>query len=307
MTSYNNIYRALIVFFISMLVLSCNKPNKTENSEEKTATYFNDTILSLQENPKLIEFREFVSTLDSADENSVTLAKDKFKVLFTGQSKGLCDTSFVLFQNLLDSIELNLNKQLQNDTIDYAEILSGNIIPQKIKEFQSNLQKNGFKLLNSDGFVYIEQQRKFVLNNFAAFLSEPFNKYLTEIEIENVEGFAKDEKISISPQKLVNRIIWYENFIKSNPDFIMIANCNNYRKAYFTYLLKGYGNTKLVNLETNELSTYFSSAYNYLLKKYPEAETTALVLPYYDLLKQKQPTSDLLKQYFVKGLIYDLD
>ena len=302
-------HRNKILFFFSCILLftACNKNDKNNKTEERETTFFNDTILSQQENPLLTQYRAYVLALDSADLNSITLAIDEYKVLFSGKSKGLCDTSFVALQDLLDSVELNLNRQLQNDTVDYAEVLSKSIIPQNIKEFQSNLQKNGFRLIDADGFVYIEQQRKFVLNHLSSFLSEPLVEYLTEIDTETTEGFAKEEKISIPAQKLVDRIIWYENFIKSNPGFVLISNCKNYRKAYFTYLLKGYGNTFLLNEETKEISTYFKTAYTYLSKKYPESETNALVLPYYEKLKQKQPTSDLLKQYFVKGLIYNLD
>ncbi len=308
LVNYSIKSKALILVISAFVALSCNKSKTAENKTEVKENYFNDTILASQENPKIVEYREFLSTLDSVDANSVTAAIDMYKEIFSGQSKGLCDSAFVMFQNKLDTIELTLNNQLTNDTTDYAAVLSSGNIPVKIKEFKAALQKNGLNLVHADDLVYIEQQRKFVLNVFSEFISESLNQYLTEIDTESREGFSKENKIVISPQKMVDRIIWYENFIKANPNFVLLDNCKNYKKAYFTYLLEGYGDTKLfVSEESKDLSVFFASAYKYLLKKYPDSESTELVKPYYDALLQKQPTSDMLKKYYIKGVIYNLN
>ncbi len=306
--NYSTKFKALILLISVFVVFSCNKTKTVENERKVEENYFNDTILASQENPKIVEYREFLTTLDSIDANSVTSAIEKYKEIFSGQNKGLCDSAFVMFQNKLDTIELTLNNQIANDTTDYAVVLSSGNIPVKIKEFKATLQKNGLNLVLADELVYIEQQRKFVLNVFSEFISESLNQYLTEIETESREGFSKENRITISPQKMVDRIIWYENFIKINPNFVLLDNCKNYKKAYFTYLLEGYGDTKLFsNSESKELSVFFASAYKYLLKKYPDTESAELVKPYFDALLQKQPTSELLKKYYIKGVIYNLN
>ncbi len=60
------------------------------------------------------------------------------------------------------------------------------------------------------------------------------------------------------------------------------------------------------NEEEMKLSPYFVQAYKYLLKTYPDSETTALVLPYKQAIEQKQKSvvQELLKKYVIKGLIY---
>lgn len=308
LTNYFIKSKALILLISAFVVLSCNKTQNVENKTEVKENYFNDTILASQENPKIVEYRNFLSPLDSADANSVTSAIEKYKEIFSTQSKGLCDSAFVMFQNKLDTIELALNNQIANDTTDYALILSSGNVPAKINDFRATLQKNGFNLVVVDDLTYIEQQRRFILNTFSGFLSESLNQYLTEIENESREGFSKENKIAISPQKMVDRIVWYENFIKTNPNFVLLDNCKNYKKAYLTYLLQGYGDTKLlVSDDSKELAAFFVSAYKYLLKKYPDSETAELVKPYYDALLQKQPTNELLKKYYIKGVIYNLN
>lgn len=300
-----------LLAFTCALMFSCNKPASENSTDKDSASYhFNDTLLVNQENPMITEYRAFIHQLDSTDAASALLATDKFKTLFANQSTGLCDSAFVVYQNLLDTIDLKLNEKLGNDTTDYSAIYMGEPVSKKIKDFQTYLQKNGFKLSSSEGTVYIEQDRSFVTKNLSAMMSEPMKMYLTQIETENREGFSEDAAITIKPKQHVDRIIWYENFIKANPGFIMIENCKNYKKAYLTYLLQGIDNTPLYSdAEQMTLAPYYTAAFKYLLKTYPESETTFLVTPYYEAIKQKQKATinDLTKKYTIKGLIFSLN
>lgn len=293
------------------LMISCNKPAKENTADKDSASYhFNDTLLVNQENPKIIEYRAFIHQLDSTDAASALLATDKFKTLFANQSTGLCDSAYVVYQNLMDTIDLKINEKMGNDTTDYSAIYMGEPVSKKVKDFQTYLQKNGFKLSSSEGTVYIEQDRSFVVKNLSTFMSEPMKAYLIQIEKENREGFSEDAGITINPKQHVDRIIWYENFIKSNQTFVLLENCKSYKKAYFTYLLQGLDNTPLYSdHETMTIAPYFVTAYKYLIKTYPDAETTALIIPYYDALKQKQSgvIKDLTKKYVIKGLIFSLE
>ncbi|MCE5331634.1 MAG: hypothetical protein LLF95_05775 [Bacteroidales bacterium] len=300
--------------FLLGLILAfaaCNKPANENSSDNDSNTYhFNDTLLINQENPKITEYRAFVDQLDSMDAASAVKASEQFKALFANQSTGLCDTAFVIFQHLMDALELNLNEKLRNDTTDYSVLFTGEPVSKKMKDFQISLQKNGFKFSTSDGMYYIEQYRPFTIQNLSFMLSEPMKLYLSEIETENREGFAENASIVISPNQHVDRIIWYENFIKSNPKFVLLENCKNYRKAYLTYLLTGFDNTPLYsNKEIMEISAYFVTAYKYLIKTYPDSETASYVTPYYDAIQQKQTATvkDILKKYVIKGLIYNLE
>lgn len=308
-----NTYSKYFPFLLGLILIfsACNKPaNKNSSDNDSNVYHFNDTLLINQENPKIIEFRAFVNQLDSMDAASAVKASEQFKALFANQSTGLCDTAFVIFQHLMDTLELNLNEKLRNDTTDYSVLFTGEPVSKKIKDFQMSLQRNGFKFSSLDGMYYIEQYRPFIIQNLSFMLSEPMKLYLSEIETENREGFSQDEAIVIPPQYLVNRVLWYENFIKSNPEFVFLNNCNTYKKAYLSYLICGYGKTTLYsNTGTGELSPYFTEGYDYLLKTYPNSETASYISPYYDALKQKRTATvrDLKKKLVIKGLIYNLE
>lgn len=303
--------RLLLIFMLTIFMFSsCNKQSTDSKSLKDTINHFNDTILSVQENPKLVAYRTFVDQLDSSNVNSVSKAVEEFKTVFANERTGLCDTAFVVFQQLLDTLELKLNHKLQEDTTDYSPLLKGAKVPAKIKNFQQQLFLNGFRIISVDEMFYIQQYRPYVVQQIGYLLSDVMKLYLNEIDTENREGFSQNNAIIISAQQLVDRTLWYENFIKAHPDFEFINNCRAYKKAYLTYLFSGYGTTKLYSdANKTALSPYFTEAYNYLFATYQQSEVTSLIQPYFEAIRQGQHQSvrDIKKKYVIKGLIYNLD
>ena len=307
------IINSLVVFCVLLTVYSCSgSGNKNEIKKDKGDVFHStDTLSRSEENPKISEFKAFVSKLDSSDVVSASKALDKYKQLFDKQSPALCDSGFVVFQSLYDSLEMHLNMKHQNDTTNYEPLFMKDqtTVPKKLKDFQKHLIANGFKISSNEDVTYIEQDRAFVARNFYAFVTPEMKAYLTELQKENREGFAVNGAISITPSQLVDRVVWYERFMAKNPDFVFAGNCKDYHKAYLTYLLCGYESTSIYkNKETQEMSDYFVTAYNYMNSRYRDSEVAKLVNPYYDFLKQKQVPNaqSALKNYRIKGFIYSV-
>lgn len=301
----------LIIFIVAFN--SCTKPNNKQNDNQSSSDVFHlgDTLIRPSENPKITEFKAFVEQLDSSDMVSAVKAVDKYKAVFTGQSALLCDSGFVVFQALYDSLEHNLGMKHQNDTTNYEPLLYSDqaSVSQNLKDYRKNLQANGFKISASEGVTYIEQDRSFIARNFYTLVTPAMKSYLAELQKENKEGFAIDGAISISPRQLVGRIVWYEKFITENPDFVFKDNCKNYQKAYLTYLVSGYENTTLYSdEEAKELSDFYVNAYNYLASKFPDTQIAQMVAPYYEALKLKQTEKAraMHKDFVIKGKIYNL-
>ncbi|MDD4992955.1 MAG: hypothetical protein PHR83_12035 [Paludibacter sp.] len=306
------LFSTLIGFVIIAMMNSCGKtaekPLKTSGED---AFHLTDTANAIWENPKITEFKAFIEQLDSSDITTVAKATEKYKAIFTGQPALLCDSAFVVFQTLYDSLEMHLSIKHQSDTTNYEPLLyeDQTAVPKALKDYRKNLTLNGFKLSASDGVTYIEQDRNFIAKNFYTLVSPVMKDYLSEIQLENKQGFAMDGVITISPRLLVDRNVWYEKFIAANPGFVFISTCKDYQKAYLTYLLCGYEKTSLYsNRQTGDLSDFYVNAYNYLMAKYADSQTAKNVLPYYDALKQKQAAAaqTILKNYHIKGMIYSL-
>lgn len=295
---------------IFSIFTSCTKSTKNENTEKSGSNYLvNDTLVKI-ENPKLLEYREFVNELDSTDILSVEKATLKFKEVFSNQRFGLADSGFVYFQQLMDTLELKLNEKFQADTAKYNAFAAGNVVSKKLINYQKQLYNNGFRIINLSQSAYIEQNRVYTINAFSSILSNEMNYYNAELNTESLEGFATDDSIIISPQKLVDRNVWYDRFIVNYPHFVFIENCKKFRKAYLSYLFQGMSKTPvyLTSSDKKVLSPYFINAYDYLMQNFNDSETAALVGPYFLALKEGQTANSksILKKYIIQGLIYDL-
>jgi len=306
------LFSSLAGLFVLVMINSCGKTaEKPVKASGEDAFHLTDTAHAVWENPKITEFKAFIAQLDSSDITTVTKATEKYKAIFTGQPALLCDSAFVVFQALYDSVEIHLSFKHQSDTTNYEPLLYEDqaAVPKALKDYRKNLTSNGFKLSASEGVTYIEQDRNFIAKNFYNLVSPVMKDYLSEIQLENRQGFAMDGTITISPRLLVDRNVWYEKFIAVNPGFVFISNCKDYKKAYLTYLLCGYEKTSVYsNRQTGDLSDFYVNAYNYLLSKYADSQTTKNISPYYDALKQKQAAEaqSILKDYQIKGMIYSL-
>ena len=301
-----------LLITVSVIFGSCHKQSEKDSTQTNPTDSFNvnDTLLTERINPKLLEYKTFIKQLDSVDATSIPKALAKFKEVFKGQSFGLCDSGFIMYQSLYDTIEVKLNEKLQKDTTNLNPVFNNEPLSKKLKDFCQQLRINGYKLSDSEGTAYIEENRNYVAQNFYPFLSVTMKAYLSEIQTENNEGFVRNGSISISPQKHVERVIWYEKFINENPNFVYVDKCKSYNKAYLSYLMRGYKNTTLYeNKQTKELSEYFINAYDYLLANYSGSQTAGLIKPYYEALKQKQTdkANQLQKSYIIKGLIMNMN
>lgn len=295
------------VIFIGLT--SCRKtPQKVVHAMKSDTFHEHDTADVDSENPRLTAYRTFIQKLDSTDISSPLKAQGEFQTSFNGQSQGLCDSAFVVFQTLFDKVELALNAQHQNDTTDYEPLFSGSkTLSPSLKKFQHTLNVNGFRLALVDEMTYIEQDRAFVAQHFYPSLSPVMKEFLEEIRKENREGFAAKGGVSISPKQFAERTVWYEKFIAANPRFVSVDKCKNYQKAYLTYLFSGYGTTGLYTA-SGDLSPYFKTVYTFLLTKHSDTQTAQMLQPYYKAIKEKDQdkAKAILKELKIKGIILSL-
>ena len=161
-----------------------------------------------------------------------------------------------------------MNEKHYKDTTNYDAFVytePGTQIPKKLINYRKNLQKNGFDINSEEGITYIMQDRNFIAKHFYPYLSQTMKKYQIKLNIENAEGFVSDASIIISPQNLVERIIWYEKFIYENPTFIFIENCRTTLKTYQTILFTGIDNTPVFSFNApDKITDYYHETYEYL-------------------------------------------
>lgn len=309
--------KAFFLIFLLTLVLSCNETTGNKQSPENASVdsleNLNNQTNEENSNSKLIEYKNFILQLDSFDASSSTMAAKKFIKIFTGQNVVLCDSAFVIFNRFYESLDKNLNEKHQKDTTNYDPLVyvyqkgKERIIPKKLTNYNKKLKDNGFEVAMDEGITFILQDRDFISTNFYSLISNSMREYLIQLNKENKEGFATDGGLTISPTKLAKRIIWFENFMRTNPYFIFGSQCLATKTSYISILLSGIDNTPLYgDFETKTLSQNYAESYEYLLSNYPNSQVSKIVQPYFLALKQKQivKAEELLKQYREQGLIY---
>lgn len=306
------------VLIAGLYLVSCSSPSpEKEMKEEKK-----DVNEVTETRDLLKDYKTFIASLDSKSEKSVSLATEKYAELFSGADQELSDSAYVVFDQLYEKIEGSLNEKLMNDSFfeDIPCITFDSLgvkeepFEKKYVPFRKSIEKNGFRIDCREGMVEIGQNRSFVSKHFYTFVSPVMKQYLEGLRKETDEVFSVDAGIVISPQQYADRLVWWENFNKKNPDFMLFKNAQSIQKHLFTFFLLGMDNTPLINhftddngVEKQELDSYFEDAYAYLNRKYPNSESNALVKPYkMTVLKNDAAKRErLIKTYTNRGLMID--
>ncbi len=223
----------------------------------------------------------------------MSAAAEKYKTLFKGQSNSLADSGYVLFEKFYLRTSNTINDVHYKDTTDYTPLV---VLPyagappvklsKKLNTYRQAMEANGFQVAMTEGFTYLLQERDFIAKHFYPFVSPTLKQFLVQLNKENKEGFQEDAGLTIGPTQLVDRVIWWENFVQKHPDFILLKHAEAERKAYLSTLLTGMDNSPILSFDDNKLDPYYAEAYQYLNKKAPTSKTNEVLKPYYEALQK---------------------
>jgi hypothetical protein len=281
------------------LLISCGKRTQTMELNDKVDSTSvpiqpeSQSDLEPSENyifhdPRLEEYENFIYNLDISDADNIRVATVKFKSLFDRKEKEVCDSAVYLFEALYSRVHVTLNNHHGEDTTNYDSLVIYDTavfkLSKNLTNYSDKLSRNGFMIALTEGGTFIKQDRDYVKEHFYSYLGTVMVAYLTQLNKENKEGFGVDGGLAIDPQTLVDRIVWWETFRKSNPKFIFKSNPLILQRIYTISLITGEDNTPLYYGEGQPLSEFYKTAYDYLFKTYPETETARLLRPYYSAL-----------------------
>jgi hypothetical protein len=185
---------------------------------------------------------------------------------------------------------------------------SGNATKSPVADaYVKKLKENGFDFAVGEGSTFIRQDRSFLSKYFYPHISSVMKDYLERVNKENEEGLLNDAGLAITPVQLSNRVLWWENFLKTYPSFVFASEIKEKQKGNLTFLLEGIDNTPLLNPGSNTLNGEYKKAFQNVLTSQPSSETAGLIRPYFAALKQRdiKTARKFLLQYKKQGLIYD--
>lgn len=178
-----------------------------------------------------------------------------------------------------------------------------------VNKFLNNYDLKIFDLAETE--VRIMEVPNYYYNIFKDYVTDDYREYLEITYKENKESYYTDGSILVPYDKIADRLLTWENFLKKYPnsDLAEIANekCNIYRRIYILGSDNsptregGWENNELFYIPENNLKEF-----NRFIEKYPDSPTVELIKFYLENYKNKDVDTMLNekidKEFYLGGI-----
>ena len=282
-----------IIFIIAIFVtggIFGYKKIVADEREKKIIKMFNKDILdNFVENKKSVIERLKISTPEEADK----IYNDYLKI------------SQLIIENI-NTEHLDFLNNIYNEDSEYYFTEKD---WETANKFLNNYDLEIFDLAETE--VRIMEVPNYYYNIFKDYVTGDYREYLEITYKENEEPYYTDGSILVSYDKIADRLLTWENFLKKYPNSNLaeIANekCNIYRRVYILGSDNaptregGWENNELFYIPENNLKEF-----NRFIEKYPDSPTVELVKFYLENYKNKDVVTMLNekidKEFYLGGI-----
>ena len=258
----------IIAIFVTGGILGYKKIVADER-EKKIIQMFNKDILdNFVENKKSVIERLKISTPEEANE----IYNDYLKI------------SQLIIENI-NTEHLDFLNNIYNKDSEYYFTEKD---WKTANKFLNNYDLEIFDLAETE--VSIIEVPNYYYNIFKDYVTDDYREYLEITYKENEEPYFTDGSILVPYDKIADRLLTWENFLKKYPnsDLAEIANekCNTYRRIYILGSDNaptregGWENNELFYIPENNLKEF-----NRFIEKYPDSPTVELIKFYLENYK----------------------
>ena len=283
----------IIIFIIAIFVtggIFGYKKIVADEREKKIIKMFNKDILdNFVENKKSVIERLKISTPEEANE----IYNDYLKI------------SQLIIENI-NTEHLDFLNNIYNEDSEYYFTEKD---WETANKFLNNYDLEIFDLAETE--VRIMEVPNYYYNIFKDYVTGDYREYLEITYKENEEPYYTDGSILVSYDKIADRLLTWENFLKKYPNSNLaeIANekCNIYRRVYILGSDNaptregGWENNELFYIPENNLKEF-----NRFIEKYPDSPTVELVKFYLENYKNKDVVTMLNekidKEFYLGGI-----
>ena len=262
----------IIIFTIAIFVtggILGYKKIVADEREKKIIQMFNKDILdNFVENKKSVIERLKISTPEEANE----IYNDYLKI------------SQLIIENI-NTEHLDFLNNIYNKDSEYYFTEKD---WETANKFLNNYDLEIFDLAETE--VRIMEVPNYYYNIFKDYVTDDYREYLEITYKENEEPYFTDGSILVPYDKIADRLLTWENFLKKYPnsDLAEIANekCNTYRRIYILGSDNaptregGWENNELFYIPENNLKEF-----NRFIEKYPDSPTVELIKFYLENYK----------------------
>ena len=279
----------IIAIFVTGGILGYKKIVADER-EKKIIQMFNKDILdNFVENKKSVIERLKISTPEEANE----IYNDYLKI------------SQLIIENI-NTEHLDFLNNIYNKDSEYYFTEKD---WETANKFLNNYDLEIFDLAETE--VRIMEVPNYYYNIFKDYVTDDYREYLEITYKENEEPYFTDGSILVPYDKIVDRLLTWEDFLKKYPnsDLAEIANekCNIYRRVYILGSDNaptregGWENNELFYIPENNLKEF-----NRFMEKYPDSPTIELIKFYLENYKNKDVDTMLNekidKEFYLGGI-----
>ena len=264
----------IIIFTIAIFVtggIFGYKKIVADEREKKIIKMFNKDILdNFVENKKSVTERLKTSNPEEADK----IYNDYLKI------------SQLIIENI-NTEHLDFLNNIYNEDSEYYFTEKD---WKTANKFLNNYDLEIFDLAETE--VSIIEVPNYYYNIFKDYVTDDYREYLEITSKENEELYYTDGSILVSYNKIADRLLTWENFLKKYPnsDLAEKANeeCNTYRRIYILGSYNsptregGWENSELFYIPENNLKEF-----NRFIEKYPDSPTVELIKYYLENYKNK--------------------
>ena len=262
----------------------------SDEREKKVIQMFNkDTLDNFVENKKSVIERLKTSNPEEADK----IYNDYLKI------------SQLIIENI-NTEHLDFLNNIYNEDSEYYFTEKD---WKTANKFLNNYDLKIFDLAETE--VRIMEVPNYYYNIFKDYVTDDYREYLEITYKENEEPYFTDGSILVPYDKIADRLLTWENFLKKYPnsDLAEIANekCNIYRRIYILGSDNsptregGWGNNELFYIPENNLKEF-----NRFIEKYPDSPTVELIKYYLENYKNKDVDTMLNekidKEFYLGGI-----
>ncbi len=276
------------LLFGSLLVFSCRQEKKV------TALLTDQTESKSSLKPR--EFDEFdwlaPERLKQQLIKDISEKKDSIDILII---KFLDD-----YRGLIEKVNNTLYDLKNYDSLNTLAYSEGEVY-QVAKDFEMQVNKNGFMLTSSEGMIYIAENSDFIKKDIFNLIDQYSKEYLIQYcnQVENI--CCDDASLVISEEELVHRIYNWGELLSKVQGSKYASLVEGHFYGNLSLLYEGLDNTPSFDMDTELFSTSLIGQMKKLIKKHPDSKASMEFQEFLNLLasdnyKKTDKISDYIKQ-----------
>lgn len=187
------------------------------------------------------------------------------------------------FENL-NSMDANFLQQVSitknNDTAFYIfkQKLIATINEMNNAELSMKHTDSMVKIRTSEGTPYFAPNWRYIRERYGKYLSQAYNDWLAHLDAS--ENIVEDAALMITPDKLREYIIYLEDFIEKNQNFVDLTEIEKRLELYVNWYLHGLDNSPVYDYSSGVMKSDYRLSYEKFLsentksKYYPQIKKT---------------------------------